>query len=52
MKKEVFIMDTSGRLRQHGGKDARRNAHDAKEKGSGDRTKKQIDEDYKINKTG
>ncbi len=32
------------------GPGARRRAHDAKEKGAPDRTKKQIDEDYKINK--
>jgi RHS repeat-associated protein len=32
------------------GPDARRRAHDAKEKGAPDRTKKQIDEDYKINR--
>ena len=33
-------------LEKKKGKDARREAHDKKEKGSGDRTKKQIDRDY------
>ena len=32
------------------GPDARRQAHDAKDKGAPDRTKQQIDEDYKINR--
>lgn len=32
------------------GKDARRKSHDSKEKGEPDRSKKRIDDDYKINK--
>jgi RHS repeat-associated protein len=34
-------------LEKSKGKDARREAHDKKESGTGDRTKKQLDEDYK-----
>jgi hypothetical protein len=37
-------------LENANGKPARRDAHDAKDKGSPDRTKKQINEDYEINK--
>ncbi|GAB6010284.1 RHS repeat domain-containing protein [Dysgonomonas reticulitermitis] len=37
-------------LEKNKGKDARRGGHDAKDKGAPDRTKKQLDEDYRINK--
>jgi RHS repeat-associated protein len=43
---EKYAKDKAKKLEKTKGKDARREAHDKKEKGAGDRTKKQIDEDY------
>jgi hypothetical protein len=43
---EKYTKDKAKKLEKTKGKDARREAHDKKEKGAGDRTKKQIDEDY------
>lgn len=45
---EKRAKDYAKDLEKREGKDARRSAHDAKEKGSGDRTAKQLKEDYKI----
>ncbi len=47
---EKYAKDKAKAKAKAEGPDARRKAHDAKEKGAPDRTKKQIDEDYKINR--
>ena len=43
---EKYAKDKAKDLEKREGKDARRDAHDKKEKGGGDRTKKQLDDDY------
>jgi hypothetical protein len=43
---ENYAKDKAKKLEKTKGKAARREAHDKKEKGAGDRTKKQLDEDY------
>jgi hypothetical protein len=45
---ERYAKDKAKAKAKAEGHDARRKAHDAKEKGAPDRTKKQIDEDYEI----
>lgn len=44
---ERYAKNKAKELEKKEGKDARRKAHDAKERGEPDRSKKQIDEDYK-----
>jgi len=46
---EDYAKHKAKQLEKTDGKDARRKAHDAKESGTPDRTKKQLDEDYKKN---
>ena len=43
---ENYAKHKAKELEKLKGKDARRKAHDAKEKGAGDRTRKQLDKDY------
>uniref|UniRef100_UPI0026138DEE hypothetical protein n=1 Tax=uncultured Dysgonomonas sp. TaxID=206096 RepID=UPI0026138DEE len=47
---EKYAKDKAKAKGKAEGADARRKAHDEKDKGAPDRTKKQIDEDYKIKK--
>ncbi len=45
---EKYVKDAAKKLEKNKGKDARREAHDKKKPGEKDRTKKRINEDYKI----